>query len=67
VNKAELEQAITRLEEQESSQKFGLDNAFKNLEEELKPEKILQNLMKRGLSKVKSFLPKFTFRSNSGR
>jgi hypothetical protein len=65
MNKADLEERITRLEEKELVQKFGLEHGFKNLEAQMKPRQILKNIMKKGIMKVKAFIPKFFSPSNT--
>ena len=65
MNQAELEDNIARLEEQERRQKLSIQQQFMHLEDQMKPGKILQRMVKRSLLKVKSFLPGFSFKPNS--
>jgi len=65
VNKAELSERIEQLTNRELLLKSRLKKGFVELKSELMPIQIAKRILKAPLIKIKSFLPKFAFRSHS--
>jgi len=60
MDKAGLEEHITRLEGKEERQKMELEQQFSRMKDQLKPGNLFKGLFSKGASKLKSMLPLFS-------